>query len=230
MKDFLLVIAYLLIGFAIGFWVASRDVVSIKFEGKDKCTNEVTGQTTATQDSVFIGSEMVRQIMETQELEVAEDEMLVSKQEEKVATQEKQQKKEEPKPVQNVVVPKENTAPKSEPKKTEPEVKEEFNPKALTVASFVQDWVDREAHLSIKNNLDKKITSFKATIIYKSMNGDDLDYEEINQNIEIAPQMAKSIKIKGYGHDMDYAYYKSQIKTTQPDRKFQIEFKLNSYK
>ena len=107
---------------------------------------------------------------------------------------------------------------------------QEFNSNALTVVSFVQDWVDQDAHLSIKNNTDKGITSFKATVVYKSMNDDVLDYEEINQKIDIAPQMAKSIKIKGYGHDMDYAYYKSEIKITQPDRKFKIEFVLNSYK
>lgn len=107
---------------------------------------------------------------------------------------------------------------------------QEFNPNALTVVSFVQDWVDLDAHLSIKNNTDRGITSCKATVIYKSMNGDVLDYEEINQKVDIAPQMAKSIKIKGYGHDMDYAYYKSEVKMTQPDRKFKIEFVLNSYK
>lgn len=204
MKDILLVIAYLLIGFAIGFWFASRDVVSIKIEGKEKSTNEVMGQTTATQDSVITGSEMIKQIVETQE-----------------------KQKEESKPAQNVITPKEKTEPKTEPKKSETDVKESFNPNALTVASFVQDWTDYDAYLSIKNNTDKKIIGFKATIIYKSMNGAVLDYEEINKNIEIAPQMAKSIKIRGYGHDMYYAYYKSQIRL--PERKFQIEFKLKSY-
>ena len=135
---------------------------------------------------------------------------------------------------------KNNTPASSTKQATVPEVtrteqslpanEQEFNPNALTVASFVQDWTDRDAHISIKNDTDRGIMGFRATVIYKSMNGDVLDYEEINQRIDIAPQMAKSIKIKGYGHDMNYAYYKSNVMSSQPDRKFKIEFVLNSYK
>ncbi|MBR1625767.1 MAG: hypothetical protein IJ681_01340 [Bacteroidales bacterium] len=104
------------------------------------------------------------------------------------------------------------------------------NPKALTVASFIQDWLDSQATLSLKNNTSETIHSFKATIIYKDMKGNVLDYQEISKRTSIAPQMTKTFKIGGFGHDNHYAYYKSERSASMPDRVFQIEFKLNSYK
>ncbi|MBQ7984086.1 MAG: hypothetical protein IJ250_00435 [Bacteroidales bacterium] len=105
-----------------------------------------------------------------------------------------------------------------------------IDPNALTVVSFIQDWLDCQATISLKNNTDKTIDSFEATIIYKDMQGNILDYQEINQYISITPQMAKSFKIKAYGHDNSYAYYKSKNRPSDSDRVFTIEFKLNSYK
>ncbi|MBP3253647.1 MAG: hypothetical protein J6M30_09955 [Bacteroidales bacterium] len=123
--------------------------------------------------------------------------------------------------------------PETNLKKSESEQKDTeirtFDPNALTVVSFIQDWLDYEATLSLKNNTDRTISSFKATIIYKDMQGNILDYQEINQYISIAPQMAKSFKIKAYGHDNSYAYYKSKKSSSNPERVFTIEFKLNSY-
>lgn len=105
-----------------------------------------------------------------------------------------------------------------------------FDPKALTVVSFIQDWVDDEATISLKNNTNQTISSFSATIIYKDMKGNVLDYQEINEKMSIAPRMAKSFKIDAYGHDNYYAYYKSEVSYSRSDRVFKIEFKLNSYK
>ncbi|MBR1774069.1 MAG: hypothetical protein IJ759_00940 [Bacteroidales bacterium] len=110
------------------------------------------------------------------------------------------------------------------------EMSNKIDTNALTVVSFVQDWLDYEATISLKNNTDKTISYFTATIIYKDMKGNILDYQEINQNISIAPKMAKSFKIEAFGQDNDYAYYSSEKYKPNKNRVFKIEFKLNSYK
>ena len=101
------------------------------------------------------------------------------------------------------------------------------NRPALTVINFEQGCLDHQATVTIRNNTDKTITHFSGTIIYKNMAGEVIDYEEIDQRLEIAPHMAKPFKIKGYGHDLNYAYYKSE--TYDQQHRFKYEFQLKGY-
>ena len=246
MKDFLLVIAYLLIGFALGYWAASKDALSpwINLDGQG--TGEAVGQQIVVPQEEPVKTKQTTPTPKQEEKPVQKKETAkkeASKSSQKAESSALKQvnstpaveKNEAPKTEQTQPVSKESTQEQpavTKPENVQPVVTEkpEFDPNGLTVASFVQDWIDSYAYLSIKNNTDKTITNFKATVIYKSMNDDVLDYEEINQTVSIAPQMAKSVKIKGFGHDMSYAYYKSEIRASMPDRKFKIEFVLKSYK
>lgn len=134
-----------------------------------------------------------------------------------------------PKTVAAPAKPKITAAP-VEPKASTKTITADVSPNALTVAAYVHDWVKREATLTLKNNTDQTITGFSARIIYKSMGGEILDYRDISKDLTIEPHLAKSFKLEGYGYDLYYAYYKSEIMPTNPDRKYKIEFKLNSIK
>lgn len=104
----------------------------------------------------------------------------------------------------------------------------EVKANAITMVSFVQDSPIGDATMTLKNNLDIPITSIKARIVYKDMNGEILDYQDIDKTIEIAPKMARTFTVKSFGESADYVYYKSKA-ITYHDRKFKVDFILEQY-
>ena len=104
----------------------------------------------------------------------------------------------------------------------------EVKANAVTMVSFVQDSPFRDATITLKNNLEIPVTSIKARIVYKDMNGEILDYQDIDKSIEIAPKMAKTFTIDAFGESADYVYYKSKA-ITYHDRKFKVDFVLEQY-
>lgn len=103
----------------------------------------------------------------------------------------------------------------------------EVKANAITIVSFVQDSPYGDATITLKNNLEIPITSIKARIIYKDMNGEILDYQDIDKSIEIAPKMARTFTVKPFGESADYVYYKSR--SIGHDRKFKVDFILEQY-
>ena len=100
---------------------------------------------------------------------------------------------------------------------------------AITMTKYVHDWGDRDASVNFKNHLDKTITSITGRMVYYDMKGEMLDYQDFTTAITIAPKMVKTVSLKGYGYNENYAYYRHSS-VLYDERVYKVKFELISYK
>lgn len=101
--------------------------------------------------------------------------------------------------------------------------------KDITMVTYEQGWMDMNGTLSLKNNTGVEVKNVVFLITYLDMSGNELDYEEFNKLVSIAPGKTKKIDIPAYEQERFYHYYKSPGDETKPKTAFKIKFQLKDY-
>lgn len=126
------------------------------------------------------------------------------------------------------VVPAEQPAQTSPANRPTPSNRPTANTNAVTMVSYSHDWLSREAQVSVKNNTNRDITSITARMEYYDMKGNMLDYQDFTTPIDIERGMTKRFSLPGYNHEEYYAYYKSEYKSSEPQKKYKVKFIFKS--
>ena len=102
------------------------------------------------------------------------------------------------------------------------------NKTAISMTNFKKNKINKFELMSFRNNTQSFIKSLSGVIIYKSYSGEIIDYQVINSDILIPPNLAKQMKIRSFDQDMNYSN-KDMYKTTFKDEYVYAEFRLLSY-
>lgn len=101
--------------------------------------------------------------------------------------------------------------------------------KDITMVTYEQGWMDTNGALSLKNNTGVEVKNVVFLITYLDMSGNELDYEEFNKSVSIAPGKTKKIDIPAYEQERFYHYYKSPGNEMELKTAFKIKFQLKDY-
>lgn len=101
----------------------------------------------------------------------------------------------------------------------------DFSKDAITMVEY--STVSYFPTISLKNNLEKAITSANYRIVYYNMSGEMLDYNDFTIKGSIDPHMTKEYEISRYGEYNDY-YYKSKPRYGR-GKPYKISYELQSY-
>lgn len=104
----------------------------------------------------------------------------------------------------------------------------QVNENDITMVSYEQSWMDREGTLALKNNTDREIHNVSFRITYLDMAGNPLDYEDFEEDVDIAPGMTRKLDISAYERDRHYNYYESEAFPGE-SHSFKIKFELKDY-
>ena len=99
---------------------------------------------------------------------------------------------------------------------------------AVSMQSFEQGWSDPLSTIALKNNTQEQIHSVQFIVEYLDMNGNQMDYQEYNEEVEIAPGMTRKVSIPAYEHMRNYSYYKSEKSFSDPHL-FKVKYDFESY-
>jgi hypothetical protein len=98
----------------------------------------------------------------------------------------------------------------------------------ITMVSYEQSWTDVQGTLALKNNTKEEVRNVTFIITYLDMNGNEMDYQEFQEDMTIAPGMTKKIDIPAYEYHRFYHYYKTEDDNSDHPA-FKIKFQLKDY-
>ena len=98
----------------------------------------------------------------------------------------------------------------------------------ITMVSYEQSSIDVQGTLALKNNTKEEVRNVTFIITYLDMNDNELDYQEFQKEVTIAPGMTKKIDIPAYEHKRLYHYYETNDDFSDHPA-FKIKYQLKDY-
>ena len=98
----------------------------------------------------------------------------------------------------------------------------------ITMVSYEQSGIDVRGTLALKNNTKEEVRNVTFIITYLDMDDNEMDYQEFQKDMTIAPGMTKKIDIPAYEYHRFYHYYKTEDDNSDHPA-FKIKFQLKDY-